>query len=56
MASEVVLLVINADITGNVEKAQILARRKYLSTAFFLISDRRQYEEVILLLINDYEK
>ena len=38
------------------DKAQTLARGKYLATAFLLISDRRWYGKLILLLKNNYTK
>ena len=47
---------LNVEIEGDVEKAHILARVKYLATAFLLSSDRRQYGELILSLKNDYTK
>ena len=37
---KIALLGLNMYTAGNVEKAQILARGKYLATAFLLISDR----------------
>ena len=53
---KIVLLGLNAEITGNVEKAQISARGKYLATVFFLSLNRCQYGEMILSLKNDYVK
>ena len=55
-AREIALQALNAETKGNVEKAHILARGKYLATAFLLSSDRRRYGEPILLLKNDYTK
>ena len=50
------LLGINTETKGDVEKAQISARGKYLATAFLLSSDRRRYRYLILSLKNDYAK
>ena len=55
-ARDIVILGLNAETKSDVEKAHILARGKYLATAFLLSSDRRQYGELILLLKNDYAK
>ena len=38
------------------EKAQVLARGKYLATTFLLSSDRRWYDDLILSLKNEYTK
>ena len=40
-ARKIALLGINAEITGAVEKTQILASKKYVATVFPLSSDRR---------------
>ena len=45
---------LDAETEGGVDKSQVLARGKYLATAFLIISDRRWYSEIILLLNNDY--
>ena len=50
------LLGINAETTGDVEKAQMLSRGKYLATVFLLSSDRRQYGGLIFSLKNYYAK
>ena len=50
------MLGLNVETKGNVKKAQVSARVKYLVTAFLLSSDRRQYGELILSLKNDYAK
>ena len=42
--------------SGGVEKSQILAMGKYLTTMFLLSPDRLQYGELILSLKNDYAK
>ena len=55
-ARDITILVLDADTEGDVEKAQILERVKYLATAFLLSSDRRRYGELILSLKNDYAK
>ena len=55
-AREISTLGLDADIKGDVEKAQASARGKYLATAFLLSSDRRRYGELILSLKNDYAK
>ena len=55
-AREIAMLGLDAETKGDVEKAQVLARGKYLVTAFMLSSDRRRYGELILSLKNDYEK
>ena len=47
-ARDIATLVLDAEIEADVEKAQVLARGKYLATAFLLISDRRRYSELIL--------
>ena len=39
---------------GDMKKSHVLARGKYLATAFLLSLDRRRYGELILLLKNDY--
>ena len=56
MARKMLLLGINVETEGDVKKAQILARGKYLATAFLLSSDRRRYGEMIFSLKNDYAK
>ena len=53
---EIAMLGLNEEIKGDVEKAQVSSRGEYLATVFLLISDRRQYGELILSLINDYAK
>ena len=55
-AREIVMLGLNAETKGDVEKAQVSARGKYLATVFLLSSDRRQYGELILSLKKDYTK
>ena len=47
---------LNAETEGDAEKAHVLARGKYLATAFLISSDRRQYGELILSLKNEYAK
>ena len=44
------MLGLNAETEGDVEKTQILARGKYLATAFLVRSDRRRYGELIMSL------
>ena len=53
---EIVMLGLNVETEGDVEKAQVSARGKYLATAFLLSSDRRRYRELIMSLKNDYAK
>ena len=53
---EIATLGLDAEIKGDVKKAQASARGKYLATAFLLSSDRRRYSELILSLKNDYAK
>ena len=55
-AWEITTLGLDAEFEGDVEKAQVLARGKYLVTAFLLSSVRCRYSELILLLKNDYVK
>ena len=55
-AREIAILGLNAETEGELEKAQISARGKYLSTEFLLSSDRRRYGELVLSLKNDYAK
>ena len=55
-AREITILGLNTETEGDVEKAHILARRKYLVTAFLLSLDRRQYMELILSRKNYYAK
>ena len=50
------ILGLNAETEGDLEKAQISARGKYLATAFLISSDRRRYGELIMYLKNDYAK
>ena len=50
------MLGLNADTEGEVEKAQVSARGKYLATVFLLSSDRRRYGELIPSLKNDYAR
>ena len=56
MAREIATLGLDADIGADVEKAQTLARGKYLATAFLLSLYRRRYGGLILTLKNDYAK
>ena len=42
-AQEIALLVLNAETKGDVEKAQVSARRKYFATAFLSSLDRHRY-------------
>ena len=49
-AREIATLGLNAEIGGDVEKAQVSARGNYLATAFMLSSDMRRYGELILSL------
>ena len=55
-ARDITILQLDAETKGDVEKAQILARVKYLATRFLLRSDRRQYGELILSLKYDHAK
>ena len=55
-AREITKLGLDAETEGDVEKSHISARGKYLATAFLLSLDRRQYEELILSLKNNYAK
>ena len=55
-AHKITVLGLNTETAGNVEKANISARGKYLATASLLRSDRRQYGELILSLKNNYAK
>ena len=55
-AREIATLGLDAEIGGDVEKAQTSARRKYLATAFLLRLDRRRYGKLIISLKNDYVK
>ena len=55
-AREITILGLDAKTDGDVEKAQISTRVKYLENAFLLILDRRQYGELILSLKNNYAK
>ena len=50
------ILGLDAETEGDVEKAHISPRGKYLATAFLLSSYRRRYGELILSLKNDYAK
>ena len=50
------MLGLNAETEGDVEKAHVLARGKYLAAAFLFSSDRRRYAELILSFKNDYAK
>ena len=54
MAREIAMLGLDADTEGDVVKAQVSARVKYLATAFLLSSDRHWYGELILSLKSDY--
>ena len=49
---EIALMGINTETKGDVEKSQISERRKYLATAFLIISDRLLCGELILSLKN----
>ena len=42
-AREIAMLGLNAETKGDVEKAQVSARRKYFATVFILSLDRRRY-------------
>ena len=53
---EIVMLGLDVDTEGDVEKVQVSASGKYLATAFMLSSYRRWYGELILLLKYDYAK
>ena len=53
-ARQIATLGLDAEIGADVEKAQTLARGKYLATAFLLRLDRRRYGELVLSLNNDY--
>ena len=53
---EIAIMGLEMDNKGDMEKAQVSAKGKYLATAFLLSSDRWRYGELILLLKNDYEK
>ena len=55
-AQAIATMGLNADTKGDVEKAQILARGKYLATALLLSSDRRRCGELIPSIKNDYAK
>ena len=48
--------IVMAETEGDVEKAKVLARGKYLATKFLLRSDRRRYGELILSFKNNYAK
>ena len=50
------ILGLNAETKGDMEKAQISARGEYLATVFLLSFDRCRYWEIILSLKNDYAK
>ena len=50
------MLGLNAETKGDVEKAHVSAKGKYLATAFLLRSDRRQYGELIPSLKKDNAK
>ena len=53
---EIATLGLDAEIRGDVEKAQVSARGKYLATAFSIRSNMRLYKELILSLKNEYTK
>ena len=53
---EIAIMGLDMENKGDMEKAQVSAKGKYLATAFLLSSDRWRYGELILLLKNDYEK
>ena len=53
---EISMLGLNAETKVDVEKAQVLARGKYLATKFLLSSDRRRYGQLILSLKKDHTK
>ena len=40
----------------DVQKAQVLAKEKYLATPFLMSSDRLLYRDLILSIKNDYAK
>ena len=50
------MLVLDAETEGDVEKAQVSERGKYLETTFLLRSDRHWYNDMIMLIKNDYAK
>ena len=50
------ILKLNAETKGNVEKTQISARGEYMETVFFLSLDRRRHGELIISLMKDYYK
>ena len=52
MARKIAILGLNVETKGDVDKAHILARGKYVATAFLLRLDMRRYEELILSLKN----
>ena len=56
MAQDIIILGLDAENKGNVEKDHILARVRYLAIAFLLSSDRCRYGELILPLKNDHAK
>ena len=55
-ACKITLLGLNMETEGDVDKSHILARGKYLATAFLPSLDRRQYGELIFLINNNYAK
>ena len=55
-AREIALLGLNMDTKGDVEKAHLSARGKYLATAFLLRLYMRQYGGLTLLLNKNYAK
>ena len=55
-AQDIAILGLNAETKGDVEKTQVLARGKYLTTTFLLSSYMRRYGELILSLKNYYAK
>ena len=48
------ILGLNAETEGDVEKAHILARGEYLAIAFLFNSNRRRYKELMFSLKNNY--
>ena len=55
-AQEIATLGLDAEIEGDMEKARVLARGKYMGTTFLLSSDRRRYGKLILFLKKEYTK
>ena len=55
-ARDITIMGLDAETKGDVEKSQILARGKYLTTAFLLRSYRRRYGELVLSPKKNYAK